>query len=1058
MIRKYLSVTVIGLVLLTGLLGVPVSIAKSSSIDEKIQEIKKISESQDKLFVLNQATKTVTVFDQSLHKKDSLFLSTDEPNQEVSPHDITFLDGSLFITDQQGRRVLQYSETGKFIKTLPNLTEALTKPSAILSHDHYLLIGDLGCVWITDLGGKILNRIHLPENRDGIFSTITDISYSEQQLYLADTTNNQILVYKNGENWIDFTFSYTLGGFGVEKGRFMRLTSAVGYGKIFGCDGIKNNIQFFHPLTNQVEVVSGGNETLIQPTDMILFRRKLLVVSENSDLITSYPLITEPEFQPVVSTTSLDFGSNYYADTKTIQLYNQSGYPMKGSITVDNPTFIIEPTTFSGFKNTFTVTTSQVVKPGLIETGVITIHLPGNVTKTIDVKVKRNVEPDYVMLFPVNPEMSSKNNSLLLTLEPQNRAELGFEFALQNKNTPFDLKKVSDYQYSLTPNRKLFPQFYTINFTLKSTQYKILKQGTLTFLYKGAEGAVPTTVLGEYCAADWCEYCPSGHRALNELSQTMTRDQVSFLTYYTDCQKETEARLCFGEGDKRVQWYVPGGTHVSLFLNGTTAITTRINGPDATLTTEYKEKIDWLLRKDSPLSLHGSAILNKQERTITVGATIQSCVPSTMKEPRLICAIVENEIELPVSNGETVHHFVARQFISLPNGEKNAAFGSPFILNDRVDIQLQAKIDPIVKLENAYCLLFVQDLISQEVFQTRYIPLEEKERTNEYSIDCRAIRVIDTGNTPPDIDFQLQNLGDTLEEYMIDIPEKSDLPRGTELIVNGNRFSALNTLGVFLNPSNIATIKLHFISFITVPSLKNITLSVIHEKSNTTQSIMLPVIPYENSPEEDPILFPPYQELTSKHGFYSRMESLTLVLKMKPGTQVSLQDKKSTVPGSGILFFPIKVSPGKNEMTLNLIHPNYHAEKIVIRIQGYLLIQLILDHVVPMINGVPQAPLEAAPFLMNGRTMVPIRFISESMGARIEYEVTTRTITINYEETIIIMQYNHPEATINGKTVIMDAPYTIRSARSFVPIRFIAEAFGAKVEWIPQKREIKIRL
>ena len=1058
MIRKYLSVAVVWILTFCVLQGMSIPLGTSSPIDAKVRETKKISGSQDKLFVLNQATKTVTIFDQNTKKLDSFFLSTDVPNQAILPLDITYLDGSLYLVDQLGRRILQYTESGKYVTALSNLTDFLTKPSAILGYSQYLLISDLGCVWITDLSGKILNRIHLPESRDGIFSTITDISYSEQQLYLADTTNNQILVYQSGENWIDFTYSTTVGGFGVEKGRFMRLNSAVGYGKIFGCDGVKKNITTFHPLTKEVETVTSEGLELTQPSDMMIWNLKIYVVDEKNDLVKAIPLITGPEYVPVLSTTSIDFGSNYYADTKTIQLYNQSGYPMKGSITVDNPTFVIEPTTFTGIKNIFTVTTSQVVKPGLIETGVITIHLPGNITKSIDVKVKRNVEPDYVMLFPVNSEMSSKNNSLLLTIDPQNRAEPGFEFALQNKNTPFDLKKVSDYQYSLTPNRKLFPQFYTVNFTLKSTQYKILKQGTLTFLYKGTEGAVPTTVLGEYCVADWCEYCPSGHRALNELSQSMTRDQVSFLTYYTDCQQATEARLCFDEGDKRVKWYVPGGTHVSLYLNGTTVINGGINGPDATMTTDYKEKIDLLLRKDSPISLHGSAILNKENRTITIGASINVCIPTTIKDPRLFCAIVENDIQLPVSNGETVHHFVARQFISLPNEEKNAAFGTPMEGKDREDIQLQATIDPIIKLENAYCLIFVQDLATTEVFQTRYIPLQEKERIDEYSIDCQSVRVIDTGNTPPDIDFQLQNQGDHLEEYMIDIPEKSDLPRGTELIVNGNSFSALNTLGVFLNPSDIATIKLHFTSFITVPSLKNITLSVIHERSNTTQSIMVPVIPYENSPEEDPILFPPYQELTSKHGFYSRMESLTMVLKMKPGTQVSLQDKKSTVPGSGILFFPINLSPGKNEMTLNLIHPNYHAEKIVIRIQAYLLIQLILDHVVPLINGVPQAPLEAAPFLMNGRTMVPIRFISEAMGAKVDYDSATRTITINYEETIIIMQYNNLEATINGKTVIMDAPYTIRSARSFVPIRFIAEAFGAKVEWIPQKREIKIRL
>jgi thiol-disulfide isomerase/thioredoxin len=1057
MIRKYLSVAVVWILTFSVLQGISIPLGTSSPIDAKIREIKKISGSQDKLFVLNQATKTVTIFDQSLQKQDTFYLSTDVPNQAITPQDITYLDGSLFITNQAGRNVLQYSESGKFIKTLPILTEILTKPSAILGYDGYLLISDLGCIWITDRNGKLLNRIHLPENRDGAFCTISDISFFQNELYLADTTNNQILVYQSGENWIDFTYTNTIGGFGIELGRFMRLNSAVGYGKIFGCDGVKNNIQIFHPLTKEVEIVTNEGLGLIQPSDMTIVNQKIYVVDEKTEVVTTLPLITGPEYVPVLSTTSIDFGSTYDPAEKQFLVYNQSGYPMKGTISVSNPAFMVEPMEFMGVKNSFTVSIKGNLQAKLIETGKITINLPGKVTKTIEVKVRRSSDPDFTIEYPKVPEFNAYERQLVFTIETQNRLGEASEIVVQNKNIPFDLIKLDVDKYALLPIRNPLPGIYSITFTAKAPRNKIIKQGNLTFLYKGTEGAVPTTVLGEYCVADWCEYCPSGHRALNELSQKMTRDQISFLTYYTDCQQATDVRLCFDEGDKRVKWYVPGGTHVSLYLSGTTVINGGINGPEATMTSEYQEKINVLLRKDSPISLTGSAILN-QDRTITVGASINVCIPTTIKDPRLICAIVENDIPLPVSNGETVHQFVARQFISLPNPEKNAAFGTPIEGKDREDIQLQARIDPIIKLENAYCLIFVQDLATTEVFQTRYIPLQEKKETEEYSIDCRAVRVIDDGNIPPDIDFQLQNWGDHLEEYMIDIPEKSDLPRGTELIVNGNSFSALNTLGVFLNPSDIASIKLHFQSFITEKSLKNITLSVIHEKDNTTQSIILPVIPYENSPEEDPILFPPYRELTSKNGFYSSMDTLTMVLKMKPGTQVSLQDKKSTVPGSGILFFPINISPGKNEMNLNLIHPNYHAEKMVIRIQGYLLIQLTLDDPTPMINGKAQPPLEYPPFLQNGRTMVPLRFISEAFGSKVDYDVTTSTITVYFEDKIIIMHYNNPQATINGKMVIMDAPYTIRQGRSFVPIRFIAETFGAKVEWIPQKREIRIRL
>jgi thiol-disulfide isomerase/thioredoxin len=1055
--------------MLSGLLGISVPMAMSTPIDAKIREIKKVTGSNDRLFVLNQAEKSVILFDQNLKKSDAFFLSTDIPNQEILPMDIAYLGNSLYFTDQLGRRILQYTQSGKYVQTLDPLTKYLTKPSSIAAYEKYLLIGDLGCIWITDLSGKILGRIHLPESNDGAFCTISDISYSQNELYLSDTTNNQILVYKNSDSWIDFTLSYTLGGFGTEIGRFMRLTSVAGYGKIFGCDGVKNNIQVFHPLTKQVEVISNTGENPYVPTDMMIWNQKMVVIDEKSELITTFPLLTGPEFQPVISTTSIDFGSTYDPAEKQFLVYNQSGYPMKGTITVNNPAFMVEPMEFFGVKNSFIVSIKKNLEAKLVETGTITIHLPGNVTKTIEVKVRRGLDTDYELVYPENPELSYQKNRLKLKIIPQHWVEKKetCEFILQSKNIPFELVTDSPFIYSLVPIGNPLPRFYTASFTLKSPQYKIIKQLNLTFLYKGFEGAVPTTVLGEFCVADWCEYCPSGHRALNELSQSMTREQVNFLTYYIDCQQATNQRLCFDEAEKRVKWYVPGGTHVSLYLNGTTIINGGVNSPDATMTTEYKEKIDSLLRKDSPISLTGSAILNPEDRSITVGATIELAIKQELKMPRLFCVIAESNIDLLVANKEKIHNFVARQFISLPNPEISSAYGSPLSFLEREDIQLQAKIDPLIKLENAYCVIFVQDLATTEVFQTRFIPLGEKGKVTEFSLDCQESSIQDRGTVLPDLEYQLQNQGDSLEEYWIDIPEKSELPPDTELIVNGNSFSVLNTLAAYLNPSDIASIQLHFNSPLAKGKLEQISLSVIHPESKTTKTIVLPIKSIEANAPRYQILYPPLEDLTSKDGFSTNMKSLIMVIKAEPGTKVTLLSNKKIaetremiVPSNGTLFFPTSIISSKQTRTLLFTFPDYKTREIDITLWGknLLLIQLTLNDPTPKINGETQSPLEAAPFVMNGRTMVPIRFISEAMGARIEYESATRTITINYEDTIIVMQYNNPEATINGKTVIMDAPYTIRMARSFVPIRFIAEAFGASVEWNPRKSEIKIRL
>jgi len=121
-----------------------------------------------------------------------------------------------------------------------------------------------------------------------------------------------------------------------------------------------------------------------------------------------------------------------------------------------------------------------------------------------------------------------------------------------------------------------------------------------------------------------------------------------------------------------------------------------------------------------------------------------------------------------------------------------------------------------------------------------------------------------------------------------------------------------------------------------------------------------------------------------------------------------------------------------------------------------LKIQLTLDNPVVLINGKPQPPLEAAPFVTKGRTMVPVRVIAEAFGAAIAYDSITRGITIRLGEMIIQLQTDNPNATINGKEVKLDVPPIVRVGRTFVPIRFISEAFGANVSFDNATRTITI--
>ncbi|MCX6328217.1 MAG: stalk domain-containing protein, partial [Bacteroidia bacterium] len=91
--------------------------------------------------------------------------------------------------------------------------------------------------------------------------------------------------------------------------------------------------------------------------------------------------------------------------------------------------------------------------------------------------------------------------------------------------------------------------------------------------------------------------------------------------------------------------------------------------------------------------------------------------------------------------------------------------------------------------------------------------------------------------------------------------------------------------------------------------------------------------------------------------------------------------------------------------------------------------------------------LEAAPVIKDGRTMVPLRFIGEAFGAEFAYDPVFKIIDINFGSDKIKMQIGKKTAFVNGIEIALDvAPYIV-NGRTLVPIRFISETFGAEVVW-----------
>ncbi len=90
---------------------------------------------------------------------------------------------------------------------------------------------------------------------------------------------------------------------------------------------------------------------------------------------------------------------------------------------------------------------------------------------------------------------------------------------------------------------------------------------------------------------------------------------------------------------------------------------------------------------------------------------------------------------------------------------------------------------------------------------------------------------------------------------------------------------------------------------------------------------------------------------------------------------------------------------------------------------------------------------DVVPFTENGRTLVPVRFISEAFGARVGWQEATQTVLVNFEDKEIKLVIGSNEMTVNGETVLLDTPANTYNSRTLIPLRALVEALGKEVFW-----------
>jgi len=108
-----------------------------------------------------------------------------------------------------------------------------------------------------------------------------------------------------------------------------------------------------------------------------------------------------------------------------------------------------------------------------------------------------------------------------------------------------------------------------------------------------------------------------------------------------------------------------------------------------------------------------------------------------------------------------------------------------------------------------------------------------------------------------------------------------------------------------------------------------------------------------------------------------------------------------------------------------------------------------------IVNGTALT-FDQPPIIENSRTLVPLRIIFEALGAEVDWDQTTQTVTAIKGDATVTLTIGSDMLNKNGEQIKLDVPAKIVGSRTLVPARAVAESFGAEVGWDQNTQTVTI--
>lgn len=170
--------------------------------------------------------------------------------------------------------------------------------------------------------------------------------------------------------------------------------------------------------------------------------------------------------------------------------------------------------------------------------------------------------------------------------------------------------------------------------------------------------------------------------------------------------------------------------------------------------------------------------------------------------------------------------------------------------------------------------------------------------------------------------------------------------------------------------------------------------------------------------------------------------------KTEVGATVQVAGVTVAVKADGTFSQNVMLKEGSNIITIVATDAvgNTRTIGIPVTYKARTVITLQIGNKTAMVNDTKKT-LQSVPVIVNGHTLVPLRFIGEAFGATVDWDPVYKIVTIELKGKSIRLQVGAKYASVAGKTVTLETPPVILKGYTMVPIRFISEAFGAQVVW-----------